>query len=447
MVKTRSKPTSPSEVRAKLAKHILADGFDLVFDLERSQGSYLYDSLHGETFLDFFSFFATNPVGHNHPRMREESFRRRLAEVAIHNPSNSDIYTVEMADFVDTFSRLAIPESLPHLFLVAGGAVGVENAIKAAFDWKVRKNLARGASGVRGQQVIHFEQAFHGRTGYALSMTNTADRRKIDYFPKFSWPRIVNPEIRFPRTEESERQVAEAERKAVEQIKAALHENKDDIAALIIEPIQGEGGDNHFRKEFFQQIRDLADENEFLFIVDEVQTGVGLTGRMWAYQHFDVTPDVLCFGKKAQVCGMLASRRLDEVERNVFEESARINSTWGGNLTDMVRFQRYLEIISEEALVENARETGDYLRAQVESVQEEFPQLVSNARGRGLMCAFDLPNREARDRFREVAFAKRMLILGCGSSSIRFRPSLNVAREHIDKGMDIVRECLRSLGS
>ena len=323
----------------------------------------------------------------------------------------------------------------------------MENAVKAAFDWKVRKNLARGVKGVRGQQVIHFEQAFHGRTGYALSMTNTVDRRKIDYFPKFSWPRIVNPKIRFPRTEENEKAVAETERKAIEQIKKALHENKDDIAALIIEPIQGEGGDNHFRKEFFQQIRALADENEFLFIVDEVQTGVGLTGRMWAYQHFDVLPDVLCFGKKAQVCGMLASRRLDEVENNVFVESARINSTWGGTLTDMVRFQRYLEIISEERLVENARGTGDYLRAQLESVQQEFPQLIVNARGRGLMCAFDLPDGERRDRFRQEAFAKRMLILGCGLSSIRFRPSLTVTREDIDKGMDITRECLRALGS
>jgi L-lysine 6-transaminase len=377
--------------------------------------------------------------------MRDESFRRKLADIAIHNPSNSDIYTVEMADFVETFAREAIPEHFPHLFLVAGGAVGVENALKAAFDWKVRKNLARGARGVLGQQILHFEQAFHGRTGYALSMTNTADRRKIDYFPKFSWPRIVNPKIRFPRTEENEKAVAETERKAVDQIKKALQENKDDIAALIIEPIQGEGGDNHFRKEFFQQIRALADENEFLFIVDEVQTGVGLTGRMWAYQHFDVLPDVLCFGKKTQVCGMLASRRLDEVERNVFAESARINSTWGGNLTDMVRFQRYLEIISEERLVDHARDTGDYLRAHLESLQREFPSLVTNARGRGLMCAFDLPDGATRDRFRQEAFARRMLILACGVSAIRFRPSLTVTREDVDKGMDITRECLRAL--
>jgi L-lysine 6-transaminase len=331
--------------------------------------------------------------------------------------------------------------------MVAGGAVAVENAIKAAFDWKVRKNLSRGSPRVRGQQVIHFEQAFHGRTGYALSMTNTADRRKIEYFPKFSWPRIVNPKICFPRNEANEEAVVERERVAIEQIKKAILDNKDDIAALIIEPIQGEGGDNHFRKEFFQEIRALADENEFLFIVDEVQTGVGLTGKMWAYQHFGVLPDLLCFGKKTQVCGVLASRRLDEVEHNVFVESARINSTWGGNLIDMVRFHRYLEIIEEESLIDNAAKVGAYLLEELERLPEEFPQLVSNVRGRGLMCAFDLPDRDTRDRFRDEAYQSRMLILGCGPLSIRFRPSLTVSREEIDRGMEIVRHCLKAIQS
>ena len=358
------------------------------------------------------------------------------------NPTNSDVYTVEMAEFVETFARVAIPEYLPHLFLVAGGTVAVENGLKAAFDWKVRKNIQKGISGERGQQIIHFREAFHGRTGYSISMTNTADPRKIQYFPKFSWPRIVNPKIHFPLDEESERSVVELERQAVEQIKQALHDNPDDLAGIIIEPIQGEGGDNHFRKEFFQQIRDLADDNEFLFIVDEVQTGVGLTGKMWAHQHFGVQPDVLCFGKKAQVCGVLAGPRLDEVEKNVFAESARINSTWGGNLTDMVRFQRYLEIIDEERLVDNAATVGSYLLAALEELPAEFPELVSNVRGRGLMCAFDLPDRTTRDRLRDDAYENRLLILGCGARSLRFRPSLVVSREDIDAGLDIIRQCL-----
>ncbi len=188
----------PGDVHSTLAKHMLADGMDLVFDMKRSQGAYIYDQRDGRKFLDFFSFFVTYPVGINHPRVVETAFKEKIADVAIQNPSNSDVYTVEMAEFVETFSQIAIPEYTPHLFMISGGALAVENALKAAFDWKVRKNLSRGSSEVRGQRVIHFEQAFHGRSGYTLSLTNTADPRKTMYFPKFDWPRVTNPKITFP---------------------------------------------------------------------------------------------------------------------------------------------------------------------------------------------------------------------------------------------------------
>lgn len=438
----------PTDVHGTLRKHLLVDGLDLVFDLKRSQGAYIYDSRHGRRFLDFFSFFATQPVGHNHPRLVEAAFKERMAEVAIHNPSNSDVYTVEMAEFVDTFDRVAIPEELPHLFLVAGGSVAVENALKTAFDWKVRKNLARGIgeSSAPGTKVIHFREAFHGRTGYSISMTNTADPRKTMYFPKFDWPRIDNPKLHFPPGPRLDEVVA-AEKKAVAQIEKAVEDNPDDVAALIIEPIQAEGGDNHFRPEFLRKLRELAFEHEFLFIVDEVQTGVGLTGKMWAYQHFGFVPDVLVFGKKTQVCGILAGRRIDEVEKNVFHEPARINSTWGGSLVDMVRFGRYLEIIEEERLVENARDVGSYLLTELEKLSQEHPERVSNPRGRGLMCAFDLPDGGTRDRFRRLAFENGLLILGCGPRSIRFRPALTVTRADVDQAFQIIRRILPLLAN
>jgi L-lysine 6-transaminase len=434
---------NPADVHGTLRKHMLVDGMDLVFDLKRSQGSYIYDSRNGRRFLDFFSFFATQPVGFNHPKMHETAFKEKMAEVAIQNPSNSDIYTVEMAEFVETFSRVGIPEELPHLFLVAGGSVAVENALKTAFDWKIRKNLARGR-GEKGTKVLHFREAFHGRTGYTLSLTNTADPRKTMYFPKFDWPRITNPKISFP-LEVNLASVEAAEKRAVEEIEKAVLGSPDDVAALIIEPIQGEGGDNHFRPEFLRKLQELALEHEFLFIVDEVQTGVGLTGRMWAYQHFGFTPDILAFGKKTQVCGILAGRRIDEVEKNVFAEPARINSTWGGNLTDMVRFARYLEIIEEEKLVENARTVGAHLLSELERVQREHGEKISNARGLGLMCAFDLPDTETRNKFRSLAFDNGMLVLGCGPRSIRFRPNLAVSKEDVDQGISIVRKILAGL--
>ena len=338
---------TPGEVHAALARHMLADGYDLVLDLEKSRGRRLHDAKSGRTYLDMFSFFATMPVGINHPRLRDPEFLKALTNAAVVNPANSDVYTVEMAEFVETLGRLAMPGYLPHLFLISGGTLGVENALKAAFDWKVRCNFRKGHRTEKGHQVIHFRQAFHGRSGYTLSMTNTADPRKYEYFPRFDWPRIPNPKLRFPTDEAEIERVKKEEAHALDLIRNAFVERADDIASILIEPIQAEGGDNHFRPEFLRALRDLAHENQALLILDEVQTGMGITGKMWAHEHDGFEPDLLAFGKKVQVCGMMAGRKLDEEPDNVFRVSSRINSTWGGSLADMVRCRRYLEIMEE----------------------------------------------------------------------------------------------------
>ncbi|NOY05723.1 MAG: L-lysine 6-transaminase [Chlorobi bacterium] len=430
----------PSRVHEILSRHLLVDGFDLVADLRRSRGARIYDSRGDRTYLDFFTFFASSPIGLNHPALTTPEFIERIGRAAVNKPSNSDVYTVEMAEFVDTFSRIAVPDYLPHAFFVSGGALAVENALKTAFDWKVRKNFAKGHTFERGHQVIHFRQAFHGRSGYTLSLTNT-DEVKTKYFPKFSWPRIDNPAIHFPLDEQSIEEVEGREQAALDAVKKAIHDNPDDIAAIIIEPIQGEGGDNHFRKEFFQGLRDIADEEDVLLIFDEVQTGLGLTGRLWAHEWF-VEPDIMAFGKKMQVCGILAGRRIDEVEENVFNVSSRINSTWGGNLVDMVRASQYLKVIHEENLVSNAERVGAYLLEKLHALASDFPGIVSNVRGRGLFCAFDLPGGKERDRLRKAIMGRGLLILGCGEKSIRFRPPLNVTTEEIDEGVGIVRDAL-----
>ncbi|HSS44771.1 MAG TPA: aminotransferase class III-fold pyridoxal phosphate-dependent enzyme, partial [Thermoanaerobaculia bacterium] len=312
---------SPKDVLDVLSRHILVDGYHVVMDMEKSRGSYLYDARSGRPLLDFFTNFATFPVGYNHPKMADPEFRERLLQAALAKPTNSDIYTSAYAEFIETFSRLAIPAThADHLFFVEGGAAGVENALKTSFDWKIRKNLARGAKEEKGKKILHFHKAFHGRTGYAMSLTNTADPRKTQYFPTFDWPRLTCPRLRFPMTEEIGREVAAAEDQVEREIRQSCADNRNDIAALIIEPIQGEGGDNHFRPELFRRLRALADELEFLLIFDEVQTGVGITGSMWCWQQFGAEPDIFCFGKKTQVCGFAANHRIDDVE-NVFKVS------------------------------------------------------------------------------------------------------------------------------
>jgi L-lysine 6-transaminase len=433
------------DVHKVLGKHILVDGFHVIPDLARSRGSHLVDEREGRTYIDFFSNFASQAIGWNHPALADPEFRDRLLLAALHKPATSDLYSRFFAEFVDTFARVAVPPShAGHLFFIEGGALAVENTLKAAFDWKVRKNQAAGHGDALGTQVLHFRQAFHGRSGYTMSLTNTFDPRKTALFPKFDWPRISNPRITFPLVEHLA-EVEADERRAVAEIEAAVASRRHDIACLIVEPIQAEGGDNHFRPEFLRELRRLADEHDFLLIFDEVQTGLGLTGTMWAWQGLGVEPDIFAFGKKVQVCGLAANRRIDEVKENVFAVSSRINSTWGGNLVDMVRATRVLEVIAAEDLTANAAAVGAALLRGLTAIAAKFPDLVSQVRGRGLMIAFDLPDHDTRARAVAAAREQGLLLLPCGASSIRFRPFLDVTPEDAAAGLERLEAALRTL--
>ncbi|MEJ7780729.1 MAG: L-lysine 6-transaminase [Daejeonella sp.] len=437
---------SPDQVSQTLSKHILADGFDLTFDMEKSNGVYIHDSKYKRTLLDFFTCFASVPLGYNHPKMvNDEEFKKNLMLAALTNPSNSDIYTTQYAQFVDTFSRIGIPEYLPHAFFIAGGSLAIENALKVAMDWKVQKNYQKGHTKEKGTKVIHFEKAFHGRSGYTLSLTNTSPD-KTKWFAKFDWPRVSIPTIHFPLTKEGHEDLKKRETLSIAQIRQAFADNKDEICAIIIEPIQSEGGDNHVRQEFLEQLRELCDQNECFLIYDEVQTGVGLSGRFWAHEHFGekARPDILAFGKKMQVCGILVGRKVDEIETNVFKVASRINSTWGGNLVDMVRSSKILEIIEEDNLIANAAITGNYLQESLRKLSEKHNK-ISNVRGRGLITAFDFQNKDMRDKFIKKGMEENVMFLGCGDRTIRFRPALIIEEKHIDAGLEILEKILTSL--
>ena len=444
----------PQEAKTNIGKRILADGMDQIIDLNKSHGSWLVDSRDEKEYLDLFSMFASLSVGYNHPYVLEN--KDRLMSSALNKPTNSDVYSMEMAAFVDTMGRIAQPHYLPYAFYIEGGGLAVENALKTAFDWKVRKNLSKGIKN-RGSQIIHFKECFHGRTGYTMSLTDSPDPRKTLYFPKFDWPRIDNPKINFPLNDENLEDVINKENIALEQIKDAIRNNPDDIAGLIIEPIQGEGGDNHFRCEFFKELRNLANEEEFLLIYDEVQTGVGITGNMWAHQSFtphsckcdcedaSTAPDIISFGKKTQVCGIFASKRLDEVEGHVFHESSRLNSTWGGSLVDMVRFTIYLEIIEKENLVQNANDMGKHLSKCLNDLQANHPNIVSNVRNKGLFGAFDLNDGEQRDSLVGAILNEGAMMLGCGTKSIRFRPHLNITEQEMNDGFSMIDKAISNI--
>ncbi len=429
----------PGQVHEVLARSILVDGFDFVLDLTRSAGSYLVDARDGRRYLDMFTFFASSALGMNHPALaRDEEFCAELAAAAMNKPSNSDVYSAAMAGFVETFVRVLGDPELPHLFFVDGGALAVENALKVAFDWKSRHNENHGIDPALGTRVLHLRGAFHGRSGYTLSLTNTKSVT-VARFPKFDWPRIDAPYIR------DGADMAALETESLRQARQAFEAHPHDIACFVAEPIQGEGGDRHFRPGFFAAMRQLCDEYDALLIFDEVQTGCGLTGTAWAYQQIGVQPDVVAFGKKTQVCGIMAGRRIDEIADNVFAVSSRINSTWGGNLVDMVRARRILEVIESDELFDRAAEQGAYLRARLDQLAHDFPGVVLDPRGRGLMCAFSLPTAADRDELIRGLWRRGVIALPAGPDGVRFRPALTVSRAELDVAIGAVRGALAAM--
>src|ERR1700730_9145846 len=264
----KQKSRKPSSVLKTLEQHILLDGFKIVIDLEKSRGSSLYDAGTGHRLLDLYGFFGSMPVGFNHPYFDRDAVKSDLLRAAKVKIANSDVYSEAYAEFVETFSRVAGLPPLERYLFIEGGALAVENCLKAAMDWKVRKNMAAG-HGERGTQVLHFRHAFHGRSGYTMSLTNT-DPRKTDLFAKFDWPRVSCPHIDFSLGEgERERDVVAREKVSEAEIRKFLADKNTDICAIIIEPIQGEGGDNHFRGQWLKKLRQICDENDVILIFDE----------------------------------------------------------------------------------------------------------------------------------------------------------------------------------
>ncbi|TAL06574.1 MAG: L-lysine 6-transaminase [Verrucomicrobia bacterium] len=434
----RMNSVPPQSVIAALEKHILVDGFKLVFDAEQSRGSNFVDASTGRSFIDLYGFYASQPIGYNHPHFNRPDVQAELLRAAKVKVANADVYTPQYATFVETFARVIALPQMPRYFFIDGGALAVENALKAAMDWKVRKNLAAGL-GERGTEIIHFKNAFHGRSGYTMSLTNT-DPRKTQHFAKFPWPRVSTPALNFALPEKERlADVIAKEKVAEKEIRDVLAQKADDVAAVIIEPIQGEGGDNHFRGEFLHLLRRICDDNNVLLIFDEVQCGMGITGKRWCCEHFGVIPDLLAFGKKSQVCGAMAGPRLDEVKDNCFRLPSRISSTFGGNFTDFVRSTNYLRIYEQENLVEHARVQGETFLAGLRELVHRH-SIVTAPRGRGLMLAFDLPDTATRDAFWRGCYELGLLVIRSGERSIRLRPVLDIQDDIIERSLAIMSD-------
>ncbi len=433
---------SSETIHERIGRWQLADGFPIAINIKKSDGIWIYDDMTDKRYLDAFTCFASWPLGYNHEGFNDPIFEEELLRAAKTNVSNSDVYSEEMAKFVECFGSRVSPENYKHHFWIAGGCLAVENAMKTAFDWKARK-LGRTDFDTccDDLQILHFDHAFHGRSGYTMSVTHTLPD-KVGLFPKYRWPQVHSPAIEYGSEGNIINDIQAEEDLSCAQIEKIMSSNK--IAGILIEPMQGEGGDRHFRPEFLKKLRAFADKYECLLIFDEVQTGFYGSGERWLWEKLGVAPDVVSFGKKAQVCGIYASDRVEEVEDNVFHKSSRINSTWGSNLVDMVRSRRFVEIIEQQNIQDQVRKTGDYVLKELRNISKSNQSLL-NIRGHGSLIAFTLPNASLRDKLVGAFMDNEMIALGCGPKSIRFRLPLIMNLNEAGMLLDRLNDSLKAL--
>ncbi len=408
----------------ELGRYVIATPYPFVVDLEKSEGMWLA-TVDGQRLFDWAGYFGSKLIGHNHPGLYEPSYVARLVRAANNKVANPDFLTPECLAYYRMLHQLA-PEIMRsdklEVYAVNSGAEAVENMMK----YLVAMHNAKG-KGHTGRRFLYFDKAFHGRTVFALGVTQTIDPVATKDFLGLSGS--GNIKLPFPALN-SDRSDAENDaevRRSLEQVEGALRLMADEIVGIIVEPIQGAGGQRTALPSFFRGLSELANRYDVYLAFDEVQTGLGATGRMWGLDHFDLPhpPQAVAAGKKFGNGVVYMREPLTDV--------GVLDSTWGGSLADMVRVVREVEIVEAEGLVARAAENGARLAEGLRRVVAAHPGVASNVRGLGLYqgITLDTPARKA-ETIRVAREEFDLLLLGAGERSIRTRPNLSVTAEEVD---------------
>jgi L-lysine 6-transaminase len=399
---------------------------------EKSRGSYLYDDISGKTILDLYCFFSTLPLGYNHPIFSTDSFKNDLLTFGGLKPSTGRILTNFIDEFVTDFHNYVNSDIFNKYFFIHGGGLAVENALKIAFDWKRYINNKTGFKVDSNEmQVIALEDAFHGITGYGLSLS--ANQLKCSHFPKFNWPKFKAPYKKFPHVEKNKLSFLEEQNQALKKIEDYINQcGKQYIASIIIELVQGGGGDNHLGEYYVRGLKDICRQNDILLIIDEVQTGFGVTGKLWCYEHYNIEPDLIAFGKKAQISGVCIGKNIPNIE-DVINVPGRISPTWNGDITDYVRCKYIIKAYNENNLIENASKLGKYIVLSLEQMKTFL-----NVRGRGFLIAFDFENSDDRDRYDQLCFEEGLFLLPMSDVTLRMRPNMALTKDEADHALEII---------
>ncbi len=367
--------------------------WDMRIDFDKSHGSYLFDKNTNREYLDFFGMYSSLPLGYNH-KVFDEEFHREMRSISTVKVANCEFHTDVYDRFCDKLNQFAGLGKYENYHFTCTGSLAVECACKLAMDYSGKDT------------IVSLANSFHGIHSYGNFATSKfyPVKDRLHGFPNLHWPKVHNVfELDFQIT-------------------------KGNVAGILVEPIQATFGDNHFSMGYLKSISKMAKDNDIPLIFDEIQTGFGTTGKPWYFEHLDIEPDIVVFGKKSQVSGIMSTPKIP------FTNGSRLCVTFDGDILDMLRSTYIMKAYEEYDLLNNAIQQGKKLVNDLSSVDG-----LLNVRGIGLMIAFDMESKTIRDDFVDKLKNNGMICNPTGEKSVRLRPNLAVTDDDIQQCICTIR--------
>ncbi|HLC59575.1 MAG TPA: aminotransferase class III-fold pyridoxal phosphate-dependent enzyme [archaeon] len=383
--------------------------------IKSGEGCYLED-VDGKKFLDFNSNVCSCPIGYGHPEIVQ--LIEKIAKSGAHKVAGQDFFTEEQSQLAQKLLSI-MPSNLNKVFFISTGTEAVENAIKLSFR-KRSEALKKQPNELFG---ISCYGAFHGRTLGSLTFTYSKNVHKKGY------PELNVKRIKFKTEDDKENE-----------IKDVIRENPDEVAFVITEVVQGEGGYNIASRKFIRELREETERYRIPLIIDEVQSGLGRTGKWWGFENYGIVPDFVSSSKALQVGATIFNEKFDP------KEQGAVSSTWGGgSRIDLAVGLKTIEIIEREKLLKNAEDMGKYILKRIKDWEKDYQGVVVNTNGLGLMLRVEFDTKENRNFVEDKAFKDGLLLLGCGQKTIRLAPPLSIMEDDIDKGLDIMENQIKKI--